>query len=181
MPLRSHCSVWTIPTRKSSHFGDNGGQDQNAQPPQKWGFQAKNDPIKRLFWTQWAPVRTPITKSRRLICLSGPMDPYEPFQPEIPVTLVTLEAKNVPLNTLQKWGFHAKNDPLKRLFWIHWATSRAPSPNLDFGYAPQVPMIHMNHSSQKLHSLELYLRPITQRSTLHRNGDFKLKMTLSSE
>ena len=36
-------------------------------------------------------------------------------------TLVTLEleAMNVPLNPPQKWGFQAKNDPLKRSFWTH--------------------------------------------------------------
>ena len=62
-----------------------------------------------------------ITKSRVLTCPLGPIDPYEPFQPEITVTLSTLEAMNVPLDPpqTQKWGFQAKNDPLKRLFWTH--------------------------------------------------------------
>ena len=54
------------------------------------------------------------------------MDPYEPFQSEIPVTLVTLEAKNVPLNPPQKWGFQAKNDPPKRSFWTQGAPVRTP-------------------------------------------------------
>ena len=82
-------------------------------PLQTWGFQAKKDPLKRWFWTHWAPVRAPITKSRLQICPPGPMDPSKPFQPEITATLVTLEAMNVPLNPPQKWGFQAKTDPLK--------------------------------------------------------------------
>ena len=90
-------------------------------PPQKLGFQAKKDPLKRSFWTQRAPGtgRALITKSRRLICPSGPIDQYEPFQPEITDTLVTLEANNVPINPRQKWGFQAKTNPLKQSFWTH--------------------------------------------------------------
>ena len=46
------------------------------------------------------------------------MGPYEPFQQDITATLVTLEAKNVPLNNpRQKWGFQAKNDPIKLSLW----------------------------------------------------------------
>ena len=64
---------------------------------------------------------TPVTKSRHLTCTPGPIDPYEPFHPEITVTLVTFEANNVPLKLKppQKWGFQAKKDPLKLLFWTH--------------------------------------------------------------
>ena len=57
----------------------------------------------------------PITKYRRLTCLPGAMDPYGPIQQEIKATLATLEAMKPP----QKWGFQAKNEPLKRLFWTH--------------------------------------------------------------
>ena len=80
-------------------------------PPQTWGFQAKRDPLR--------PVRTSITKSRLLTCLPGPIDPCKPFHPEITASLVTLEAKDVPLNPPQEWGFQAKKDPPKRLFWTH--------------------------------------------------------------
>ena len=71
----------------------------------------------------------PITKSRCLTCLAlGLIDPCEPFQPEITVTWVTLEAKNVPWNPPQTWGFQAKNkkDPLQRLFWNHCALGMPP-------------------------------------------------------
>ena len=69
-------------------------------PPQTWGFQAKKDPLQRLFWNPCAlgmPPITPITKSRCLACPLGLMDPYEPHQPEITVVWVTLEANNLPL------------------------------------------------------------------------------------
>ena len=95
-------------------------------PPQTWGFQAKKDPLNLSFWTHWAPGTAPITKSRRLTCPLGPIDPYEPFQPEITATLVTLEAKNVTLNPPQTWGFQAKKYPLKLSFQIHWAPGMAP-------------------------------------------------------
>ena len=49
-----------------------------------------------------------ITKSRPLTYPLGPIDPYKPFQPEITVTLVTLEAKNVPLNPVRNWDFRLK-------------------------------------------------------------------------
>ena len=88
-------------------------------PPPKWGFQAKNDPLKRWFQTHSAPGIAPITNPRRLICHLGPIDPYESFQPEMSATLVTLEAKNAPLNPPQTWRFQAKNDPLKRSFRTH--------------------------------------------------------------
>ena len=88
-------------------------------PPQNWGFQAKNDPLKRSFWTHRAPGMALITKLRCLRCPTGPIDPNEPFQPETTATWVTLEAKNVPLNPPQKWGFQAKKDPLKRWFRTH--------------------------------------------------------------
>ena len=59
----------------------------------------------------------PITYSSHLVYPLDPIDPYEPFQPEISANLVTLEAMNVPLDPPQTWGFQAKKDPLKRLFW----------------------------------------------------------------
>ena len=68
----------------------------------------------------------PIIEARCPTCLTGPIDPYESSQTEITATLVTLEAKNVPLNPPQKWGFQAKKDPLKRSFWTHWAPHMAP-------------------------------------------------------
>ena len=71
-------------------------------PPQKWGFQAKKVPLKQSFRTHWAPGMSPITKSRRRICPTGPIEPSKLFQPEITATLVTLKAKNVPLNPPQK-------------------------------------------------------------------------------
>ena len=40
---------------------------------------------------------------------------------------MTLEAKNVPLNPPQKWGFQAKKYPLKRWFWTHLAPDMAPT------------------------------------------------------
>ena len=66
-------------------------------------------------------------------------------------TLVTLEAKNVPLNPPQEWGFQAKNYPLNRklLFWTHQAPGKAPITNLGIGYVTQIPLSHPNHSSQK--------------------------------
>ena len=88
-------------------------------PPQILGFQAKKDPLKLSCWTHSAPVRAPITTSRRQTCPLGPMEPYEPFQPEITATLVTLEAKNVTLKPPQEWGFQAKTDVLKQTFWTH--------------------------------------------------------------
>ena len=39
-----------------------------------------------------------------LAYVAGPIDSYEQFQPEITATLVTLEAKNVPLNPPQTSG-----------------------------------------------------------------------------
>ena len=77
-------------------------------PPQTEGFQGKDDPLKRSVWTHLALSMTPITKSINLTCLLSFIDPCKPFQPEIKVTWVTLEAKNVPLNPPQKWGFQAK-------------------------------------------------------------------------
>ena len=104
-----------------------------------------------------------ITKSRHLICPSGPIDPYEPFQPEITVTLVTLEAKNIPLNPPQKWGFQAKKDPLNSsdYFGPNEHLPWPPSPNLDIKHVPWVPRIHMNHSNQKLQPLGRHWRPRT--------------------
>ena len=95
----------------------------------------------------------PITKARCPTCPIGPIDPYESFQPEIAATLVTLEAKNMPLNPPQKWGFQAKNDPLMRLFSTIEQLSGLSLPNLDFGYAPQVLLSNPNHFNQKLQSL----------------------------
>ena len=66
------------------------------------------------------PLSLPLRRNSRLapnigcrdIQYLAPMDPYKPFQPEIPVTLVTSEAKNVTLNPPQEWGFQAKNATL---------------------------------------------------------------------
>ena len=58
------------------------------------------------------------------------MDPYEPFQPEITATLVTLEAKNVPLNPPQEWGFQAKKTLSSDSFGPIEHLSGALSPNL---------------------------------------------------
>ena len=66
-------------------------------PPQTWGFQAKNDPLQRLFCTHYASFMPPITAARCLTCHPDLMDPYEPVHPEITATWVTLEAKNMPL------------------------------------------------------------------------------------
>ena len=84
------------------------------------GFQAKKTlssdcfgPIEHLSWPPSSNLHFGYVPQIPLIRT------YEPFQLEIPVTLVTLEAKNVPLNPPQEWGFQAKKDPLKRLFWTH--------------------------------------------------------------
>ena len=74
-------------------------------PPQTWQFQAKNDPLQRLFWTHCASGMPPITAARCLTCSLGLMDPYEPFQPEITAIWVTLEANNPQMNPPQTWGF----------------------------------------------------------------------------
>ena len=74
--------------------------------------------LKKIFSSNcldhWAPGIALITKSRYLTCPPGPIDPYQPFQPEVSATRVTLEAKNVPPNPPQTWGFQAKKDPLQR-------------------------------------------------------------------
>ena len=36
--------------------------NQPMNPPQTWGFQAKKDPLQRLFWTHCAFSMPPITK-----------------------------------------------------------------------------------------------------------------------
>ena len=72
-------------------------------------------------------LQPPITKSRLRICPPGPIDPSKPFQPEIPAnTLVTLEAKNVPLNPHQRWGVHPKKHPLPPRCLTHRAPGRSP-------------------------------------------------------
>ena len=57
-----------------------------------------------------------------------------------------------------------------------------PSPNLDFGHVPQVPLIHPNHPNQKvtvtLGALEA--RNVPLKPPL-RHGDFRLKTTLTSD
>ena len=68
----------------------------------------------------------PITNSRCLVCPMGRIDQYESFQPENTATRVTLEAKNMPLNTPQTWEFQAKNDPLQRLFCTHCTSGMPP-------------------------------------------------------
>ena len=85
-------------------------------PPQTWEFQAKNDPLQRLFCTHCASGMSPITASRCLTCPPGLSDPYEPFHREITATGVTLEAKNMPLISPQTWEFLTKNDPFQRPF-----------------------------------------------------------------
>jgi len=77
-------------------------------PPQTWQFQAKNDPLQRLFWTHCASGMPPITAARCLICPPGLIDPYEPFHPEITATWVIFEANNVPLIAPQIWKFLTK-------------------------------------------------------------------------
>ena len=86
----------------------------------------------------------------------GRIDPYKAFQPEITVSQVTLEAKNMQLNPPQTWGdffrliktlSSDRFGPIEHLAW-------APSPILDVWHVPWVPLIHTNHTSQKLQSLE---------------------------
>ena len=93
----------------------------------------------------------PITKSRPLTCHPDLIDPYESFQTEITATWVILEDKNMLLNPQ---GFQAKKDLLKLLFGPIELLAWLSSPNLDVLHAPQVPLIHMNHSSQKFQPLE---------------------------
>ena len=59
------------------------------------------------------------------------MDPYEPFPSETPATLVTLEAKYVPLNPPQTWGFQAKKTLSSYLFAHIEHLALLSSPNLD--------------------------------------------------
>ena len=70
----------------------------------------------------------PITEARCPTCPLVPIDSYKSFQPDITVTWMTLEAKNVPLNPPQTWGFQfqAKKDPLQRLFWTHCVLGMPP-------------------------------------------------------
>ena len=90
-------------------------------PPQTWRFQAKNDPLQRLFCTHHASDMLPIAATRCLTCPPGLIDPYEPFHPEIAATWMTFEAKNVPLISPQTWEFWTKNDPLHRPLRTHRA------------------------------------------------------------
>ena len=81
-------------------------EDKNVllNPPQTWGFQAKNDSLQRLLWTHCASDMPPITAARCLTCPPGLNDPYEPFHPEITATWVIFEAKNVPLMIPLRYG-----------------------------------------------------------------------------
>ena len=56
-----------------------------------------------------------------------------------------------------------------------------PLTNLDVCHVPRVPLIHTNHSNQKLQPLWWHWRPWTCRWTPLRHGDFRLKKNLSSD
>ena len=102
-----------------------------------------------------------LPNARCLTCPPGLIDPYEAFESEIKVTLVIFEATNVLRTPLRNGDFRLKKTlssyhfgHIEHLAWFS-------SPNLDVGYAPQVPLILMNHSNQKLQSLWWHWRPRT--------------------
>ena len=65
------------------------------------------------------------------------MGPPKPFQPEMPATLVTLEAMNVPLNPPQKWGFLRLKKTLSSNGFGPIEHLSVPSfTNLDFEHVP---------------------------------------------
>ena len=68
------------------------------------------------------------------------MDPPKPFQPEITATLVTLEAKNMPLNPLRNGDFRLKTTLSSDHFGPIEHLAGPPSPNVDVPHVPPGPI-----------------------------------------